>query len=135
LSFRTSKKALLEESLEFGFAKFWVAYPKKQGKRDALRAWTKLQPDGPLQEKILFAIVAQARSKQWQEGYIPLPATWLRGERWDDEVGSSYNSAPSVVRRVEKAWSMPEKPETNPEEVKKLIRGVTSKIGGGNDNA
>jgi hypothetical protein len=30
---------------------------------------------------------------------------------------------------------MPEKPETNPEEVKKLIRGVTSKIGGGNDNA
>ena len=32
------------------------------------------------------AITAQKKSAQWQEQrYIPHPATWLNGHRWEDE--------------------------------------------------
>jgi hypothetical protein len=41
--------------------------------------------DETLLTLILNSIKTQIKSKQWQEGIIPLPATWLNGERWTDE--------------------------------------------------
>jgi len=55
----------------------------------ALKAWKKLKPDLELLQTILGAVDAQARSPGWlKDGgqFIPLPATWLNGRRWDDEM-------------------------------------------------
>lgn len=71
------------------FEQFWVAYPKKQSKGDAERAWDKLNPDERLAEQILQAVQRAKTSDQWtKEGgqFIPYPATWLRGKGWLDEV-------------------------------------------------
>ena len=71
-----------------GFDEFWKAYPRKVAKADAKKAWgqtTTLRP--PLQD-LLKAIKAACKSEQWTKGngqFIPYPASWLRGERWDDE--------------------------------------------------
>jgi len=72
-----------------GFEKFWAAYPRKVSKGDAERAFKKLKPDADLLETILKAVEAQKGGEAWcKDGgqYIPHPATWLNGKRWDDEV-------------------------------------------------
>lgn len=71
------------------FDQFWAVYPRRVGKADAQRAWTKIKPDAELVDNILTAIAAQIEGHDWKrEGgeYIPHPATWLNGGRWLDEV-------------------------------------------------
>ncbi len=70
------------------FEIFWQAYPKKTAKQAALKAWNKLKPDEELLKTILNALEIQKKSVQWhKEGgqYIPYPATWINGRRWEDE--------------------------------------------------
>lgn len=70
-----------------GFADFWAAYPVKRGKLDALKAWQKLAPTDETIMIMLHAITEQRRCKQWRDGFIPYPATWLRRGGWLDELG------------------------------------------------
>ncbi len=82
------------------FDAFWQAFPRKVGKRDALKAWNSLQKQKTLPElsTLLEAIERQGRSKQWQEvKFIPHPSTWLNGERWadgqDETIGRTSQQA------------------------------------------
>ena len=73
------------------FERFWAAYPRKQSKNTAMKAWSRLKKAHilPPLEELLEKIEAQARSPDWQKNagqYIPLPATWLNGHRWLDET-------------------------------------------------
>ena len=75
---------------EGDFEAFYALYPRKQGKRDALLAWEQLAPGEALRRRMLEALEKQKQSAQWQrEGgrFIPYPATWLSGQRWEDEPG------------------------------------------------
>jgi len=66
------------------FLKFWEVYPRKVGKQAAMRAWKKV--NAPL-SILLTAIRDQQQSEQWTKDggeYIPHPATWLTGQRWED---------------------------------------------------
>jgi hypothetical protein len=65
------------------FLEFWSIYPIKEGKLDAFKSWVASSP--PI-EKVLQAIQWQATSKKWQQGYIPMPATYLNQGRWMDEA-------------------------------------------------
>ncbi|MEI2676500.1 MAG: hypothetical protein V9G29_00745 [Burkholderiaceae bacterium] len=72
-----------------GFEEFWNAYPKRKARADAIKAFAKLRPDAELLQTMLAAIEAQASTEGWRKDggtYIPLPATWLNGQRWLDEV-------------------------------------------------
>jgi uncharacterized protein YdaU (DUF1376 family) len=71
-----------------GFSAFWEPYPRKQAKADAIKAWSKLNPDDALQARIVAAVAAQKNNGQWSKEngkFIPYPATWLTGRRWEDE--------------------------------------------------
>jgi len=69
------------------FERFYKAYPKKQNKDKALKAWQKLNPDEELLEAILKALEVQKKTTQWQDPqFIPLPASWLNAKRWQDEI-------------------------------------------------
>lgn len=71
------------------FDAFWTAYPKKKGKESAKKAWEKISPDDELVETILSAVERQKESNDWKKDkgqFIPYPATWLNGHRWEDEV-------------------------------------------------
>lgn len=68
------------------FEAFWKAYPKKQNKPDAEKVWKKIDP--PI-DKVLSSLEKFKVSKEWTKEngqYIPYPASWLRGRRWEDEV-------------------------------------------------
>ena len=85
----TQQEAPKPSALERRFNDFWAAYPKKAAKGAALKTWKRLKPSQELTDKMLAVIEEQKKSEQWTtEGgrYIPNPATWLNGERWDDEL-------------------------------------------------
>lgn len=70
------------------FLSFWTAYPRKVSKAQAQKVWQKINPDSFLQEQILKSLEWQSLQPDWQkEGgkFIPHPATWLNGRRWEDE--------------------------------------------------
>ena len=70
------------------FDEFWRLYPKKQGKKDARSAFVTLNPNDELFKVILMNIEGLKRTKQWvgdNGQFIPLPANYLRDERWVDE--------------------------------------------------
>lgn len=70
------------------FCRFWMIYPNRSAKKDARKAWMQIGPTPETVERILAALAWQVQQPQWlKDGgqYIPLPATWLRGERWTDE--------------------------------------------------
>ena len=72
-----------------GFDKFWLSWPKKKSKADALKAWKQTSKSRPPIEIILLKIETLKNSHEWtKEGgqYIPYPGSWLRAGGWDDEV-------------------------------------------------
>lgn len=78
------------------FNKFWSAYPRKQGKAKAAQAFAKLKPDESLLGEILAALDWQKQSASWTKEngqFIPLPATYLNGRRWEDEKPTTAQSA------------------------------------------
>lgn len=71
------------------FEEFWAAYPKKQGKGAARKAWMKIRPNTETFKTIMESVKAHAANNpQWLKDngqYIPNPATWLNQTRWEDE--------------------------------------------------
>jgi hypothetical protein len=87
--------ARLASSALDGFDRFWAAYPRKVSKGHARKAWAALKVGPGLADRIIAAVEAQ---KTWPRGNglnkthdanggggNPHPATWLRGERWEDK--------------------------------------------------
>lgn len=80
------------ESADDGFASFWELYPKKAAKPQALKAWKKINPRGHVLTDLMEGLEHQKTSSDWQkdEGkFIPHPATWLNGRRWEDEIDAA----------------------------------------------
>ncbi|WP_031039802.1 hypothetical protein [Streptomyces sp. NRRL F-5650] len=74
--------------VDTGFDEFWAAYPRKVAKGTARTAWTKALKRGVTAEHITAAAsraAAQWRAAHTELRFIPHPATWLNGERYDDE--------------------------------------------------
>jgi hypothetical protein len=85
-----------------GFDQFWAIYPRKIAKADARKAWLQTKDVRPDITTVISAVTAACKTESWMKqggAFIPYPATWLRGERWDDihEV-----VLPNVVN--EKPW-------------------------------
>lgn len=83
------KQMKRESDLPEGFEAFWEKYPRKTAKANALKAWAKLKPNAELATKIMQSVGYHCVCADWvkDEGqFIPHPATWLNGKRWEDEL-------------------------------------------------
>ncbi len=82
------------------FKEFWTAWPNKVAKKEAVKAWKTLKPTSSLADRILVDVAARSKSKKWlKDGgqFIPHPATYLRGARWEDQAPSvGANKSPSI---------------------------------------
>lgn len=69
------------------FDDFWAAYPRKKGKGQAERAWTKAckHTDPGVIISAAVAFYQQCIRDGVESQFVPYPATWLNGERWLDE--------------------------------------------------
>lgn len=68
--------------------RFWNAYPRRESKKDARKAWAKLNPSIALVDRMIETLAWQVPLHKWEtesRQYAPLPATWLNGARWEDE--------------------------------------------------
>ncbi len=85
-----------------GFEEFWAVYPRKVSKPQAERAWRKLKPDTQTVQAIVAGVRRDGRSDQWlSEGgrFVPYPATWLNGRRWEDGGDVQATERPWYARK------------------------------------
>jgi len=69
------------------FDEFWILYPRKVAKADARKAWLKLTEQQQLDACMaILNHVEYWKAKQTEMDYIPYPASWIRAERWEDEI-------------------------------------------------
>lgn len=93
LSLSTAKPPRLSDE---DFAVFWKAYPRKESKSQARKAFAKA--DARL-DMLLQALEAQKQTEQWRRDggqFIPYASTWLNQRRWEDE-------APTQESKVEES--------------------------------
>lgn len=76
------------------FIRFYDLYPRHEGRGQARRAWraatAKAKPPDIMAG--LARAIARWRSAGTDPKFIPLPATWLNGERWGDETPQPTSS-------------------------------------------
>jgi hypothetical protein len=84
------QKPIILSELQFGlFNLFYEAYPKHESKEDAKKAWSEIEPepDDLFVEKVISTI--NSYIPKWAEDdykYVPLPSTWIRAKKWNDEI-------------------------------------------------
>lgn len=91
-------KKLAEES----FARFWAVYARKEGKQAAAKAWTRLSDEDRAEAEKRAKSFCAARDP----AYLPHPATYLNGRRWEDAdplkpVPKQANGQPVLMSRAE----------------------------------
>ncbi len=88
------------------FCTFWSSYPKKKAKQDAIKAFMALDPSDELLATIVADVNKKAVSDEWtrdNKQYIPLPATYLRGKRWEDEeIEGANDTIESITVKLRK---------------------------------
>lgn len=96
-----------ETASPYGFAEFWIAYPKHGSRKQAEQVWGKLKPSIELLEKILAAVAAQKAWREnaggefrpeWQDAH-----RWLKNRRWEDEVASE-NGNKTDLEEKQRKW-------------------------------
>lgn len=101
------------ENARASFDDFWCLYPKKMARKDAMKAWQQLSEADRM--AAMVAIVDWRRVWMARDiQYAPHAATWLRGERWTDELPADLAprpaaQAPAKLAEVGAKTEMPEK--------------------------
>ncbi|MEI1406933.1 hypothetical protein VUS17_02130, partial [Pseudomonas aeruginosa] len=81
-----------------GFEEFYQAYPKHKDRAKAEKAWRKIDP--ALHPVIMAALPKHCRQRDWLKDngqFVPLPASWLNGRRWEDEIAPDAGPASSFT--------------------------------------
>lgn len=68
------------------FEKFWELYPFKKKKKSAKQIWIRNNLE-EIGNEIIAKLKEQINNdRQWLDGFAPLPDTYLRQERWKDDI-------------------------------------------------
>ena len=87
-----------ENANEKRFSVFWEAYGKKIGKKNAIKAFSKIKMDDELFQKIMEGVERYHKSRKWLEGYRKDASTWLNGECWNDEYEDDIGGQKTTKR-------------------------------------
>ena len=87
------------------FERYWSAVPTKIARKLCADIWKRKRLDDKV-EIILADIENRKRlDDRWLKGFIPNPATYLRQERWEDEIVKPHKPA-AVTPMAHKPASM-----------------------------
>ena len=81
------------------FDDFWEAWPKKEDKQSAKKKWVVMKLD-PIADTIIENVIFRTENDvRWRgRQYIPYPATFLNGRRWEDEMIQTKEAPPESKR-------------------------------------
>ena len=86
------------------FAAFYAAYPRKAARPAALKAFTALNPDADTLNAMLAGIDAQGLAQRCASSdtarFVPHPASWINGRRWEDPATAPAATVPAPARPV-----------------------------------
>lgn len=89
---------------EQGFIQFWTFWQKRVAKADAMKAWMNINPKE--YAAIFAAVPVHFQQQSWKDHtYVPYPASWLRGRRWEDEIAiqsSALSPSTAATRAADK---------------------------------
>jgi predicted phage replisome organizer len=85
-----SKNGLDLDQIDKLFNCFWTTYPRKDGKKKCLQ-WFQAKKHNVTSELVDTMVKAIEKNIKYNptwknKQYIPMPLTWLNGERWNDEI-------------------------------------------------
>ena len=81
------------------FEDFWKMYPRKRKKKTAKEIWRRKKLD-KLADTLIKDVETRLRAdKQWADGFVPDPTTYLNQERWEDELAPETIVAPVRHRK------------------------------------
>lgn len=114
------------------FDEFYALYPRKVSRMDGLKAWNTLTN---AQRKLAIQHIPRHTAKWLAEGqetsFIPYPATWLRGYRWEDEIEIAPPKTANWRQSEELTLAMAQKVGVNPlpgEDYNSLRNRITAKL-------
>ena len=86
------QKALDVIKPTYGFDEFWLAYPRKEKKKDAYRIWMREGLTAKAEKILMDLHDRKTRHDRWEDvRYIPLPSTYLNNEQWEDQIVDRSN--------------------------------------------
>ena len=104
------------------FDDFWLLYPRRVARKDAVKAWARLSDEQ--QVDALIACVAWMYVwKQKDPEYLPHGSTWLNGWRWEDELPFGY----APIKRAEAEPGKPFVKGVMPDHVRAMLAKLRSK--------
>ena len=91
-----------EEDYPDDFAALWAVYPKHVAKKQALKAWKTARRKTNTAFLLAKVQMFATQSAHTETKYIPNLATWLNGERWNDEYRPDPPQARKPVTNAER---------------------------------
>jgi len=86
------------------FDEFWLHYPKKVKKSDALKKWATKKLDRLADQIIADVITRTEKDRRWIDGFAPDPTTYLNGERWNDAIETARPNGNGGTPRTDDQW-------------------------------
>lgn len=83
------------------FDSFWRSYPVRKNRKRAEEIWKRKKLDAIADKIISHVTKASLSDSQWLDGFAPHPATYLRNERWNDEITQQTQKRPNNGQRKE----------------------------------
>ena len=121
------------------FEAVWKAYPRKVGKGNAKKAWTKARK---IASKDEIAPGLWNHIKVWNGGTakdkIPHLSTWLNGERWHDDANAAANRSANSDEQLDSLTAPQEDPlgqefldsfKPSNQQIEGVLSGAIKKIG------
>lgn len=90
-----SSRKVFPIRLPDSFPIFWDAYPRKDSKNAAKKAFEKIKPNAELFETIMAALDVFKRCDQWTRDdgkFINYASSWLNQRRWEDLEGQDVHA-------------------------------------------
>jgi hypothetical protein len=96
---KTKKRELAKSSIDDGFDRFWLEYPRRVAKGKARIAFEKVLKDTGAEVEAVIAGARRYCAERAGEDskFTPYPATWLHAHRWLDEAAATPRSNGDVT--------------------------------------
>lgn len=105
------------------FDGFWKLYPNKKAKKDALVMWNRLDSkEKTLAVDWLEKYLIYWKKKAIEKQFLPHPATWLNGRRWEDNLSETVQITP--IENIEKIRVEEEEERRNEQEKRAMNKRI-----------
>ena len=102
---------------------FYKKYPNKKARKDAMIMWNRLkEAERELAFDWLERYLIYWKKKGIEKDFIPMPATWLNGRRWEDNLSETVQIAPN--ENIEKIRVEEEEERKNEQEKRAMNKRI-----------